>query len=181
MRKIFLPPCIMLPLAVIIFFSSCKSYYLAQSNEAVAFRESIYTPDSYYIQPAEYFIVEKNSLKYLYLIEHGEKRGYLKRSTPIRKLKSISKKSYYKKHGHTFASFNRNRRPEVYAAPRQSTGSGSGITSSRTPSTPSTSSSQSSYSPPARSTGGSVQVKGYYRKDGTYVRPHTRSAPKRRN
>jgi hypothetical protein len=27
---------------------------------------------------------------------------------------------------------------------------------------------------------GTVQVKGYYRKDGTYVRPHTRSAPRRR-
>jgi hypothetical protein len=30
------------------------------------------------------------------------------------------------------------------------------------------------------STGGTVQVRGYYRKDGTYVRPHTRSAPRRR-
>jgi hypothetical protein len=30
------------------------------------------------------------------------------------------------------------------------------------------------------SSGGSVNVKGYYRKNGTYVRPHTRSAPKRR-
>jgi len=29
------------------------------------------------------------------------------------------------------------------------------------------------------SPGGPVQVKGYYRKDGTYVRPHTRSAPRR--
>lgn len=28
--------------------------------------------------------------------------------------------------------------------------------------------------------GGQVQVRGYYRKDGTYVRPHTRSAPRRR-
>lgn len=31
------------------------------------------------------------------------------------------------------------------------------------------------------SSGGTVYVKGYYRKDGTYVSPHTRSAPKRRN
>ncbi|MEO4872790.1 hypothetical protein ABHZ33_09370, partial [Bacteroides uniformis] len=30
------------------------------------------------------------------------------------------------------------------------------------------------------STGGTVQVKGYYRKDGTYVKPHTRRAPSRR-
>ena len=28
--------------------------------------------------------------------------------------------------------------------------------------------------------GGSVYVKGYYRKDGTYVQPHTRSSPRRR-
>lgn len=40
----------------------------------------------------------------------------------------------------------------------------------------SNSSSSSSYTP----SGGTVQVKGYYRKDGTYVRPHTRSAPRRR-
>lgn len=39
---------------------------------------------------------------------------------------------------------------------------------------------KSSYSP-SHSTGtGRVQVKGYYRKDGTYVRPHTRKAPTRR-
>src|SRR3990172_3667226 len=28
-----------------------------------------------------------------------------------------------------------------------------------------------------KSSGGSVSVKGYYRKDGTYVQPHVRSAP----
>ncbi|MBD8084496.1 hypothetical protein [Chryseobacterium caseinilyticum] len=33
---------------------------------------------------------------------------------------------------------------------------------------------------PRSSSGGSVHVKGYTRKDGTYVRPHTRSAPRRR-
>lgn len=31
-----------------------------------------------------------------------------------------------------------------------------------------------------RSSGGSVRVKGYYRKDGTYVRPHSRKAPRRK-
>ncbi|MDI5888528.1 hypothetical protein [Flavobacterium yafengii] len=31
------------------------------------------------------------------------------------------------------------------------------------------------------SSGGTVHVKGYTRKDGTYVRPHTRSAPKRKH
>lgn len=40
---------------------------------------------------------------------------------------------------------------------------------------------RSTYTPSSStSSGGSVSVKGYYRKDGTYVKPHTRSAPKRR-
>lgn len=30
------------------------------------------------------------------------------------------------------------------------------------------------------SSGGTVQVKGYYRKDGTYVKPHSRKTPKRK-
>jgi endonuclease YncB( thermonuclease family) len=33
---------------------------------------------------------------------------------------------------------------------------------------------------PARSSGGTVKVRGYTRKDGTYVRPHTRRAPRRK-
>lgn len=43
------------------------------------------------------------------------------------------------------------------------------------------SASGSSWSPvlPPLNTGGDVQVRGYYRSDGTYVRPHTRSRPKR--
>ncbi|HEX8396392.1 MAG TPA: thermonuclease family protein [Pyrinomonadaceae bacterium] len=39
-----------------------------------------------------------------------------------------------------------------------------------------------SYSSPSTSSpGGTVQVRGYFRKDGTYVRPHTRRAPRSRN
>lgn len=34
---------------------------------------------------------------------------------------------------------------------------------------------------PAPATGGPVHVRGYYRRDGTYVRPHSRSRPRRRN
>ena len=33
---------------------------------------------------------------------------------------------------------------------------------------------------PSSTSGGTVHVKGYYRKNGTYVRPHTRSSPRRR-
>jgi len=38
-----------------------------------------------------------------------------------------------------------------------------------------------SYSGSSTSSGGPIQVKGYYRKNGTYVSPHTRSAPSRRH
>lgn len=37
-----------------------------------------------------------------------------------------------------------------------------------------------SYSRPSRSSGGEVYVRGYYRRDGTYVSSYTRSAPHRR-
>jgi hypothetical protein len=40
-------------------------------------------------------------------------------------------------------------------------------------------SSSSSYNSSSSSSGGSVNVKGYYRKNGTYVSPHTRSSPGR--
>lgn len=36
------------------------------------------------------------------------------------------------------------------------------------------------YSSSGNSSGKTVSVKGYTRKDGTYVRPHTRSAPRRK-
>jgi hypothetical protein len=45
------------------------------------------------------------------------------------------------------------------------------------PHTPTTSSSTNTSK---SSPGSEVQVKGYYRKDGTYVKPHTRGAPKRK-
>lgn len=36
---------------------------------------------------------------------------------------------------------------------------------------------ENSYNSSSTSSGGSVNVKGYYRKNGTYVSPHTRSKP----
>lgn len=43
-----------------------------------------------------------------------------------------------------------------------------------------TSSSSYNYNSSNSSKGGSVSVKGYHKKDGTYIRPHTRSAPSRK-
>jgi hypothetical protein len=49
------------------------------------------------------------------------------------------------------------------------------------PAYPASATTRPSYDTPGRSTSssGSVHVRGYYRKDGTYVRPHTRSRPRR--
>ncbi|RZJ69813.1 hypothetical protein [Flavobacterium sp.] len=49
---------------------------------------------------------------------------------------------------------------------------------SASPRSASSSGSPSTYS--SSSSGKTVNVKGYYRKNGTYVQPHTRSAPRRR-
>lgn len=53
----------------------------------------------------------------------------------------------------------------------------SGNSSTKSYNSPKSNHRSSSTSTPS---GGTVYVKGYTRKDGTYVRPHTRSAPKRR-
>lgn len=52
--------------------------------------------------------------------------------------------------------------------------------SNYTPLKTSSNSSTYNYKSNSSSSGGSVSVKGYTRKDGTYVRPHTRSSPSRR-
>lgn len=46
---------------------------------------------------------------------------------------------------------------------------------------PQTGSTDTSAGATQTNSGGTVHVKGYYRKDGTYVRPHTRRAPRKKN
>lgn len=65
--------------------------------------------------------------------------------------------------------------PSQYSSRSTSTSQSISSPSSRS-SSASTRSSSSNYT----SSGKTVNVKGYYRKNGTYVRPHTRSAPRRR-
>lgn len=61
----------------------------------------------------------------------------------------------------------------VYSLPTKSNYSGTSNSTYKTPSNYTTRNSSTNSS-------GTVHVKGYTRKDGTYVRPHTRSAPKRK-
>ena len=60
-----------------------------------------------------------------------------------------------------------------------SSSSGSGTCSSHGGIAGGAPSTSSAVSRPSTSPGGSVNVSGYTRRDGTYVRPHTRSAPRR--
>jgi hypothetical protein len=63
----------------------------------------------------------------------------------------------------------------------QSSDSISPKSNSSTKNSSSSASPKSSVSPKkSSSSSGSVNVKGYTRKDGTYVKPHTRKAPKRK-
>jgi hypothetical protein len=61
----------------------------------------------------------------------------------------------------------------VYSLPTKSNYSSTANSTYKTPSNYTTRNSSTNSS-------GTVHVKGYTRKDGTYVRPHTRSAPKRK-
>ena len=54
------------------------------------------------------------------------------------------------------------------------------LTSKPTPSTPEYGRSSESSASPSGSSGGTVHVPGYYRKNGTYVQPYTRGSPRRR-
>jgi hypothetical protein len=60
-----------------------------------------------------------------------------------------------------------------YYSPRNSNSQSTSTSTSTPRNNYSSSSSTTSYPK-------TVNVKGYYRRDGTYVRPHTRSAPRRR-
>lgn len=62
----------------------------------------------------------------------------------------------------------------VYSLPKTSNYSSAANSTYKTPSNYTTRNSSTN------SSGGTVHVKGYTRKDGTYVRPHIRSAPKRK-
>jgi len=65
---------------------------------------------------------------------------------------------------------------EVQTQAKTNTQSNNNVSVSTKPKTSTT----STYSSSSKSTGGTVYVKGYYRKDGTYVKSHTRRAPSRR-
>lgn len=154
---------------------SCNTYYLISTQSAISFRPTANLNDTLYIMPYDYFIVSKKPVYEGSYIQYGYQTGYIKRNVITSNSKRISKKRYDQLYGKNFSlyysrSVSYKRKPIETAGP--STSSGNSTRTYR-----SGSSSNSSYTPSGRA----VNVKGYYRKDGTYVRPHTRRAPGRRN
>ncbi len=140
----------------LISLNSCITYNFYSTTAPTEVYGDAKVANTIAVLPAQETIVIKGKPVRYQPIEHNGIKGYLYSS----KLRYVSKANKY---AYTYAKAKRK-------------------TYTNTAAVAAPASSQSNYSAPARSTstGGQVQVKGYYRKDGTYVRPHTRSAPKKK-
>ena len=119
---------------------------------------TVYTDEDAYFQKSinnEYQTVFVPSGTAVYLNSSYQRRGY-------KKIKYRGK--YYWTSGFKYS----------YSPTNYNSSSYSNSSSNYTPR------STSSYYNSSSSSGKTVNVKGYYRKNGTYVKPHTRSAPRRR-
>jgi len=141
---------------VFIIFSSCDTYYQITNVEDI------------YL----YNTPKKDDFTYdIVLIHAGTPYYSTVENKKFRKAKFDNRKGYV---------YNPYFDNPYYTPTIPSTGSTSGSQSSSSQSS-STSNSTYNYSSSNYSTRPkTVNVKGYYRKDGTYVRPHTRSAPRRK-
>ncbi len=135
--------------------SSCTTnYYLVSSGEETPVYSQPNENNSTAIIPANRPFIYWGKGKRA-KTKYGQINGYSAYLTSWRKLAKLTKKQL------TALTFEND---AGYSYNRVSNSTYSGGTSSKKSST---------------SSGGTVHVKGYTRKDGTYVRPHTRSAPRR--
>jgi len=164
------------------FFSSCSRYILMENSEAVQYstvpeRLSPQSEDyTNFIAPYSRFLITRNKDKSKkdakFLLVYANKTGYINKTKGLTRKQRTSVKRYrtrFHEHFTAYERISKEIKAKYFEKPS---------TTSQTYSS-SNGSSSSSYRP-STSSGGSVQVNGYYRKDGTYVRPHTRSAPRRR-
>lgn len=166
-------------LLIIIVLNSCNRYYLVESSDPVKYSsidfvsslESEYNTD--FVAPYNYFLLrkKKNFGQSNYGIVYGDKVGYISSSNGFTLSRHISKKRYKRVYGASFLAYERksNEVKSAYFQKKKAEDDNAYDTRS--------SGSADTYTP---GTGGPVNVQGYYRKNGTYVRPHTRSAPSRR-
>lgn len=144
-----------------IFFTSCSRHYVCYNDLPLpVYTDESLSSQSYVIPSSQPFAVSSKARK-VRKVTFNRATGYLSRYYPFRSKRRVSKRFYER-----FVINN------VYVAPTTVANK----SASTSPSVSMPRSSSSSHTPGS----GTVNVKGYYRKDGTYVRPHTRSAPKRR-
>lgn len=155
-------------LAIASLCASCSTnLYLCQtSGELTVYQyASTKRPTATTIQSSHHFISKsaKPNSKGFYKVVYGNIKGYVYKPTLTKQLAFISHWPYTYTAYFVFSPEFGYYRPGVDSPIRLP------------PDTP-------SYALPKSSgySGGTIHVRGYYRKDGTYVRPHTRSAPRRR-
>ncbi len=139
-------------LATLLMLSSCTTnYFLCQTNAPVKLYASPSTYSTYINIPNGKNLISTGKYKKYRKAEYGNNKGY------IYNTKFKSEKKIIRLTDWIFDS-------EISAYKYS----------------PSYNSSSKYSSKPTSTNSGTVHVKGYYRKNGTYVKPHTRSAPSRR-
>lgn len=147
---------------ILLLLSSCTTtnYYVYQTVTTVDLKPRKFVTTTYLCIPKDKYVIIKEGNNIFKKAQYGENKGYIygtsKLSNPIR----LSPKEV--------KNLTFNIKDSLYYYKGQRIDS---VLSTKIKSKVNTS---------YRSIGGSVQVKGYYRKDGTYVRPHTRRAPTRK-
>lgn len=157
-------------LVALLTFSSCTTnYYLAVSDTETPIYSTVNGYDrETTIEAGKAFVYVGKSLRTA--TRYGMTTGYSPYLATWRPLKKLTKKQlnelvFTNDYGYTYSAVpisNYRYGRLLNAYPSYSPSATSKATTKST-----------------ASSGGTVQVKGYTRKDGTYVRPHTRSAPKR--
>lgn len=132
-------------------FQSCSTvYYVGETTEPT----NIYAAHDYsnviYVVPIGTKLLIKKKFKDSYYVVYDNYQGY-SRNTVLNNFRKFDSKHEGNLYGYS------NSKPTTSKSTSTNTGSRA-----------------------SSSSGGAVHVKGYYRKNGTYVKPHTRSSPKRR-
>ena len=158
-------------LVALFMLSSCTTnYYLAVADTETPIYSTVerYNQQGV-IEAGKAFVYSGNA--HIPPIKYGVVNGYSIQMLTWKKLRKLSKKklkilAFTSEYGYTYdgvptSSYRYGRLVATSPSYTPSKSYGSGSTKN------------------TKSTGGTVQVKGYTRKDGTYVKPHTRSAPRR--
>lgn len=146
--------------SILIFGSCTTNYFLCETIAPVKMYSSPDLHSTYVEIPSGKNLISTGKYKKYRKARYGDNRGY------VYKTKFRSEKKIANIYEWIFDS-------EMSAYRHYTTSSSPKKTTSNIPSTYRTKTSSST-------SNGTVHVKGYYRKDGTYVKPHTRRAPRRR-